>query len=294
MSTPTTFEALLKALPSDSLTSAKSVLTTDTNGKLGKAPASSVPHILSADRPASSLAPGWIRIVKLGSTTSSTPMVHVIADITVMSVWSSTAPKVISFRLHLATATWDWSQGRVLEERATNMLLESSAKIYSKFRIVVEFSGSVGSVYLETYTAKSATDYGKPYVYVTPLLGSPVPMTPEAGSVPNGAISSEFEIATFGGGVNHFASTSYILTVQAGKGGRHERTGYYELQPYQVISPGCDDEKNMVHGFRCLPYSRNPLHKGGCKESSERSLPLRYSVCRLRRLLVQPDVQAKP
>ena len=200
MSTPTTFEALLKALPSDSLTSAKSVLTADTNGKLGKAPASSVPHILSADRPASSLAPGWIRIVKLGSSTSSTPMVHVIADITVMSTWSSTAPKVISFRLHLATATWDWSQGRVLEERAANMLLESSAKIYSKFRIVVEFSGSVGSVYLETYTAKSATDYGKPYVYVTPLLGSPVPMTPEAGSVPNGAISSEFEIATFGGG----------------------------------------------------------------------------------------------
>ena len=110
--------------------------------------------------------------------------------------------------------------------------------------------------------------------------------------IPDGYTAKEFDLsAASWGGVNRYITTVYN---SAKKGGAHELAGYYELQPYQVISPGCDDEKNMVHGFRCLPYSRNPLHKGGCDESSERSLPLRYSVCRLRRLLVQPVVQAKP
>lgn len=187
---------LFKELPAVSNASGLYAILADSQGQPKRAPGSSFVNILSGGHPSASLSPGWIRIAKLGSTTSSAPTVTVYAHFTLLTWWATSSPRILCFDLYLCSAVWDWNNGNTSEGRFSIKTGGSADSIFTKFRIVVDYSGSVGSIYLEVYTDSTVSDYGKPCVYISPVIGSPVAMTPVAGSVPTGALSTEFTLST--------------------------------------------------------------------------------------------------
>ena len=103
MSEAKTLNQMIKELPAVSNASGLYAILADSQGQPKRAPGSSFLNILSGGYPSASLSPGWIRIAKLGSTTSSATTVAVYAHFTLLTRWTTTAPRILCFDLYLCS-----------------------------------------------------------------------------------------------------------------------------------------------------------------------------------------------
>lgn len=182
----------LKSLPVADTLNGKNMVVCGTTGTPERAPSSMVVPKAGSSHPSVAVNGGWIRVACLGAgmTNSHT----FFGRVAILSRWGSTCTQIVWFDLFFGTAKWDWAAGRATEVFAIGPVAHSTAGLYPKGRIVVETDGSSGSVYLEVYCIDSKADYRAPRVIIEPVFGTAVALSATAGSLPEGALSKEFDL----------------------------------------------------------------------------------------------------
>ena len=205
MSTPTTLDSILKgATAVTSLDSDDRLLAFDTNGKQKKiSRASLISQATSSSRNVEHGESDWLRVAIVNFNSSGLIKVAV--------AWGVVNPAMIIFSLLVHTSG---------TYKINCLSRLSSSSMFSKIRLVYK-SASEG--YIDVYAPTSKTEH-----FMVSLMGCHN-VTLDLGAdtnatVPTGYSVKEFDSSNWGGVIG-FASMHYVLTVQAGKGGRHEHTG---------------------------------------------------------------------
>lgn len=182
----------LKSLPAADNLAGKNLVVCGSTGTPELASSSMVVTKTETSHTSETLDEGWIRVANLGASMKNS--YQFFGRVSIISRWGSNSAHIVWFDLFFTAARWDWDAGRATEVLTIGPVVRSTPGIYPKARIVVEINGSTGSAYLEVYCIDSRTDFRAPRVIIEPVTGTAKALAATAGSLPEGALSKEFDL----------------------------------------------------------------------------------------------------